>query len=48
MSPDYATLLSGVTIIGEFAGNGLVNLSAMAYQEDIVAHKNSSWTRVEE
>lgn len=36
MNPDYATLLSGVMIIGKFVGNGLVSLSAMAYQKQLL------------
>ena len=38
MSTEYATLLSGVMIIGKFVGNGLVSLTAMAYQRKLLWH----------
>lgn len=40
MNPDYATPLSGVMIIGKIVGNGLVSLSAMAYQRKLLWHIN--------
>lgn len=38
MNLDYATLLSGVMIIGKFVGNGLVSLNVMAYQRKLLWH----------
>ena len=52
MNPGYATLLSGVVTIGKLVGNGLMSLSAMAYQRELLWHITgapvvAAWTVVE-